>query len=410
MRAADTASRLEGFEGRGAGTDAERRAAEWLARELRASNSEALIETFWCRPNWALAHAWHVGLALAGGLVSVPSPRVGAALLLAALICMLADELTGISPGRRLTPERASQNVAAPPRDRTATEPHSTKCRLILTANYDAGRIGLVYREGARRATRRLGAATANLSPGWLGWLVITIAWLLVTAILRLEGHRSHVIGLIQLPPTVGLVLTLALLLDLAIGDWGPAAGDNGSGVAVALDLARALSAGPPANLDVELVLTGAGDGGGIGLRRYLRPHARERAHAGERAPADTVVLGFAACAAGTPCWWVSDGPLLPLRYAPRLRALCAQVGGRPHRGRGVTPAFRARTRRLPAITIGCLDDRELVPRSHRRTDTAAKLDRVALDQAVQFALLLVDAIDAALGEPQTSTTAATRA
>jgi len=401
MRAAQTASRLEEFQGRGAGTDAERRAARWLAAEIASGPRDPVIEPFWCRPSWALAHACHVALAIAGSLVAVASARVGGAMLLAALVFVILDELTGASPGRRLTPERASQNVVAPaPRPPAVAE--QPGIRLILTANYDAGRIGLAYRDGLRRAIARLRRGAGTLAPGWLGWLVIAIVWLLAIALLRLEGHRSTLVGAVQLPPTVALVLALALLLDLAIGDWSPAAGDNGSGAGVVLELARALDAGPPRNAEVEVVLAGAGDGGGIGLRRYLRAHRRERT------AANTVVLGVAACAAGHPRWWVTDGSLLPLRYASSLRELCGRLAGdagaRPHEGRGCTPALRARMRRLPAIAIGCLDDDGLVPHSHQRGDVTSALDGTvaldpsAIDATVQFGLMLVDAIDAQLG------------
>ena len=63
-----------------------------------------------------------------------------------------------------------------------------------------------------------------------------------------------------QLPPAVALVLALALLLEAAGAGYGPAAGDNGSGVAAAITLTRALAADPPRNLTVELVLQGAGE------------------------------------------------------------------------------------------------------------------------------------------------------
>jgi hypothetical protein len=42
--------------------------------ELGAGGRSALLEPFWCRPNWALAHAWHALLGLAGGLVAVSDP------------------------------------------------------------------------------------------------------------------------------------------------------------------------------------------------------------------------------------------------------------------------------------------------------------------------------------------------
>src|SRR5436309_2272033 len=137
MRALEHAARLERFPRRVAGSDAERRAASWPARELEASGREVVIEPVWGRPNWPLAHAWHMALALAGSLVEVSSPRVGGGLLLAALLFEFADAFTGRSPGRWLTRQSASQNVIAlAPR---ADQKSNRKLRLVITANYDAG-------------------------------------------------------------------------------------------------------------------------------------------------------------------------------------------------------------------------------------------------------------------------------
>ena len=396
MRAIETVSGLAAFAGRGAGTDSERRAARWLANEVSSVNREVIVEPFWCRPNWALAHAWHLALAIAGSLVSVASAIAGVSMLAVALACVIADAVTGVSPGRRLTPEHASQNVVSVPAHA------SERTRLILAANYDAGRVGLAYRDVFRHASSVLRRAVRGITPGWLGWVVIMIVWLIVIAVLRLEGHRSQPIGAIQLVPTVALVLGFAELLELATADWSPAGGDNATGVATALALARALDAAPPAHLEVELVLTGAGDSEQLGLRRHLR------AHRAERSAANTVVLGIASCAGGTPHWWRSDGALVPLRYARRLRDLAARIatdephlGLAPHAGRGSGPAFPGRRAGLPAMTIGCLDPDELPPRSHHRDDTPDAIDPEAVDAAVQFGLLLIDGIDAAVADAQ---------
>jgi Peptidase family M28 len=401
MHAIDTAKRLTEFTARGAGTDAERRAAAWLAGQLRGGRRRATLQTFWCRPNWALAHAWHTLAAIVGSLLAVHHGFLGGAIILAALLCVIGDWLTGYSPGRRLTRERASQNVvsrASTPTTHTGdTPPH---VRLIVTANYDAGRTGLAHRNGLRLPAARLKriAGAGRLTPGWMGWLVLTMAWLLVVAAVRHSGSAGTPIGVVQLIPTAALVLALALLLELAAAPLGPAAGDNGTGAAVAISLVRALDVAPPRRLDVELVLQGAGEAGMTGLRHHLRSRRSELRSA------NTIVLGIAAAGSGRPCWWVSDGPLVPLRYSARLRGLAAQAGGvaswlaaRPHRGRGNSPALPARTRRLPALTIGCLDARGLAPRSHQAGDTAAALDPAALDALLQFALTLVDVIDADL-------------
>src|SRR5207237_3211810 len=127
MRPLEMTAMLVAFERRGPGTDAERRAARRLVRELTAAGHKVRTEPFWCRPNWALAHAWHVALALAGSLLSVHHPRVGGVLVLVALLSLIADELTGYSLGRRLTREHASQNVVATP----ATD--APKTRLMIT-------------------------------------------------------------------------------------------------------------------------------------------------------------------------------------------------------------------------------------------------------------------------------------
>jgi hypothetical protein len=401
MRPAETIANLDGFSGRGAGTDAERRAAAWLLRQLHssttglASRRTARLETFWCRPNWALAHAWHMAMAVAGSLVSRASPWLGAAVVLAALLSVLADAISGLSLGRLLSRERASQNVVS------ETEPEASGAapvHLVVTANYDAGRCGLVYRDPLRRPVAWIARATGRHAPGWLCWVCIALVWLSVVALLRMEGSGGTVLDAIQLAPTIGLLLAFALLLELATSRFSPAAGDNGSGVATAIALGRALDAAPPHHMAVDLVLQGAGDGEGIGLREYL--HSRREV----RQSRNTVVLGFAACGAGHPRWWVSDGALVPRRYFGELRAMCAaiadeekQLGARPYRGRGHTPALRARWARLPAIALGCLDGRGLAPRSHQAGDRPEAVAPQAIDQAVELALLLVERIDASL-------------
>ena len=393
MRPAQTIEELSQFERRGAGTNSERRASSWLATQTDSPSRACNIEPFWCRPNWALAHAWHVGLALLGSLLSVNSPRIGGALVLAALISVVADELLGISPGRRLTLEHASQNIHAAP---TTGPPNTT--HLIITANYDAGRTGLCYRRRIRTAAAGLRRAAGGRAPGWLTWLSVTFLWLIAVAILRLEGSKGAGVGVLQLVPTVVLVLSLALLLELASADFSPAANDNASGTAAALALTAALDAAPPRHATVELLLQGASDGSGLGLRRHLRARRKQlRAH-------NAIVIGVGPCAAGQVRWWTSDGALIPLRYLPQLQRLCAQVaadlpelGAKPHRGRGSTAALPARAARIPAIAIGSVSGNGIIAHSHQRSDTQDHIDQDAIDDMVQFGLTLVEHIDAYL-------------
>jgi Peptidase family M28 len=389
MRVTETVSGLVGFKRRGPGTDAERRASIWLGDELARTGRDVRIEPFWCRPNTALAHTWHVALAIAGSLIAIPSHTVGAVLVAIALVSIVADATIGMSPGRRLTPEHASQNVIA---TSAKQPPHAV--RLIITANYDAGRSALAYRDVFRATSARLRRLFGDRAPGWIAWITIATAWLLATAILRIAGVSKSTVGVVQLIPTVGLVIAVPLLLDLAGADWSPGANDNASGVAVAMSLASALDVAPPAGVAVDLVLTGAGEGGGIGLRKYLRASRRTLQ------PSNAIVVGVAPTGGGRPRWWVGDGQFVPFRTSGTLRTLAADTAAgephlqaAPHRGRGATPAFPALRRRLPAIAIGCLDDGGLAPHSHQVGDTVDNVDPKSLDDALQFALMLVDAI-----------------
>ena len=134
------------------------------------------------------------------------------------------------------------------------------------------------------------------------------------------------------------------------------------------------------------------------GLARHLRARRRQLSSR------NAIVLGIGPCGGARPCWWTGDGNLLPLRYHGRLRDLAAAVAAADqglrawaHRGRGASPALPGRTAGIPAINLGCLDDQDLPARSHAPEDTADALDPQALDGLLQFALMLVEAIDSDL-------------
>ena len=347
-RATELTEQLHAFGWRRAGGDAERRAAAWAAGEIRRDPRRgAELETFWCRPNWAGAQAWHVALAVAGSLVAATQAKLGAALILVALLAILADWYTCRSPGRLLTRERASQNVVS-----ASARPQ--RVRLIITAGLDTG---------------RLDPDNARGIPGWLFWICLLGVWALVAALLRVEGTGSALSTAVQVIPTVGLIFAVGwLLLAGQPKDSAPAVG-------AALALARLLDAAPPANLGVDLVLTGVASGYGLGLRRYLRTHRRSLG------VTNTVVLGISAGDAGY--YLVADGPLLPLAAFGELRRLAADTGLlSPRSARGCSPALPARMAHLPALGIGGEPD-----------------------AVVAAALELVDRIDAYVGGlvPQTS-------
>ena len=399
MEPREIVSGLTDATGRAPGTDAERRAARWLAAQLRTAGRETQLEPVWVRPQWPFVFALHAALGVAGSVVAVSAPAVGLIILAVVTVSLALDLLGLLHVLRRLSPPRATQNVVSGPTASTSRGAQRV-VRLIITASYDAPRSGLVHRDGVRRAAAWVQRVGAGRLPGGAGWIVLMLAALTAVAGVRLGGQDAGWVGAVQLVPTAGLIIAVALLLDILLSHPTPGASEPASGAAVACALATALDSDPPEHLGVELVLAGAGDGPSLGMRDYVRTHRRGWA------PEATAVIHLEACGRGNPRWWVADGPLVPLRLHPRLTALAAAVaaehpdlGAAPLRGHWLSGAFRARLARWPAIAVGCRDRDDIAPGARTQADGPAAVDDAAMDAALRFCLALVTALDADLGE-----------
>ncbi|MBA2257132.1 MAG: M28 family peptidase, partial [Thermoleophilaceae bacterium] len=253
---------LVAFEGRIAGSDAERRAAEHLAGRLRSLGREAEVEPISVWPNYALTHMLHALLAVVGSLVSVASPLAGVLIVAFALLSSVGDMTGTLFLVRRLTGRRASQNVVS-------SEGGDKPGTLVLVAHYDAARAGAIF--GRRSVERRAVLAQRLRLPIGLGG-VFAIAMLIVLLCtgIRLLGVESLLVSIVQFVPTVLLVLAVPALADVQLSSPVPGAADNASGVAAVLELARRYG-GELDHLDLTVLFTGAEESMSLGMREWLR-------------------------------------------------------------------------------------------------------------------------------------------
>ena len=373
---------LVAFRGRRAGSDAERRAANHLAARLSDLGRESAVEPIEIHPRWALAHALHGLLAIAGSVVSASTPALGAAMVFVAALSTLLDLTGTIYLGRRVTGTRASQNTVS-------YEATGKPATLIVTAHCDAARTGAIF---APRLQGRL--ARIPLAELFVGCMLVVLA----CAAVRLLGIESTALTAVQFVPTVALIVATMLLVDIALSEPVPGANDNASGVATALRLAEALG-DRMQHFDVWLVLTGGQESGGLGMRAWLRRHRSDLER--ER----TVVLNLDEVGRGEPRWTSRDGLLLAGRSHPQLTRLCEDIaedaGGEapgPVANRGPSDASVARGRGLAAITITCRDERGLVPGHHTPGDVPEAIEPEALDAAFALCEELARRIDAEIG------------
>lgn len=384
---------LVAFEGRGPGTDAERRASLHLEERMRAMGRAAESEPIWVNPNWALAHLLHALVAAGASVASVFYPLLATALLAGVLASTVLD-LTGRAfLVRRLTPRRASQNVLS-------TEGGAKPGTIVLMAHYDAGRTGAIFGDRPRRLQARVAGLLRRPVEGFEVLVAAMVAALTCSA-LRAGGLAGVTLSGVQFAATVILLVAVLLLADAALSEITPGASDNASGVACALRLAARHGA-ELENFDLWVLLPGAREGLLLGSTRWLAEHRRELD------PRRTIFVGLDRVGAGTVRYARSEGLVGRARYRSQILDLCDGLaaepalskltGARPARPAGATDAHAARRRGFPAIALSCANDRGLAPHSHQVSDTPENVDTAAIERAEAFASALLERIDERIG------------
>ena len=342
-------------------SEAERRAADYIADELTEAGIDARLESFRGTSTFAGALAVAPVLSLVG--------LRGLALALGAIESDLRLE-----PISRCLSRRCSQNVVA-------EVPSLGKERrvLALVSHLDSSRSGLLFHPGLTPHLRR----------------VIAV----VSAAVGMRALSPYLPGGVRrrFDTAAAAVLSvgLGLLAERELrGEDVPGANDNASGVAVATALVRELSSSPLEATRVVFLATGCEESGTVGMRAFLESRRDEWKDwiflnlDGVGAPATLRYLpkeGVSRIYGADPaCLQVfrsiaRERPDLELAPAERLAGLtydATQIHARG--GRAITLIAQDRT----------------IPNYHAPSDTPANLDRSVLASALESARLFVQAID----------------
>src|SRR3954451_3760207 len=88
---AEAEALVDEFGPRPPGSDAERRAAQHLARRLEGVGGGGHLEGVSVWPQWATAYAINAAVAIVGGVIAVYAAALGTAIVLIALIATFLD-------------------------------------------------------------------------------------------------------------------------------------------------------------------------------------------------------------------------------------------------------------------------------------------------------------------------------
>ena len=389
----DEIQALAEYGGRPAGSDAERRAAEHVKQRLAEMGREVDVESIEVYPRWAIVHLIHAFLALIGSLVSVALPAVGFGVVLLATLSAFGDATGLFRPLRRLTGRRASQNVFSP-------EGEESNGQLVLVAHLDSSRGGLVFSRGLQE---RLAVLSDRIKRPIGPFVPFTAALLLllVCCFVRLLGTQGSALTVVQLVPTVGMIVVIFLMLDASVSDIVPGANDNASGVATVLSLAERFG-GQLDHFAVWVLITGAQESFGLGMKAFLKRHKSDLDK--QR----TVFINVDEVGAGTVRYGAKEGLLLPGKSHPQLFQIAEQIAeddgedgsfsARPQAMRTATDGSIVRSAGYPAITVACRNTVGYVPNHHQKSDTFDNIDEEALDRAHGFTAELIQRLDAEIG------------
>jgi hypothetical protein len=315
---AEAEALVDEFGPRAPGSDAERRAAQYLQRRLEELGRDAHLEGFSVWPRWATSYAINAGVAIVGGVLAVYSAALGTGIVLIALIVTFLDA-AGIAPTtRRLLGRRASQNVVS-------FGEREMPGALVLVAHYDSG------------PTRT-----------WpVRYLFLAMVILLAMCIARVAGMSGLGITIVQFLATVVLIVYVAVMLDIALSPTSPGESDNASGVAVVLRLAERLT-----DLDhfgVHVVFTGAQKARAQGMRAFLQTHRKQFA------PGETIVINIDAVGGGELRETKKEGPLLTVGSHSQLTG---NLDSDPFVNREPSDGYAAASAGLPSVTFAGSTDR----------------------------------------------------
>jgi acetylornithine deacetylase/succinyl-diaminopimelate desuccinylase-like protein len=365
---------------RGSASPAERRAAEWLAGELRDAGCRVRVEE-------ERAHGgywWPLGILNALAALAALLGRLPAALVGGVASAAVYDDVSGgrLWFRRRTLPHRSTWNVLGELGDPDAPR------TVVFVAHHDAAHSGLVFHPAVPRAGMRLAPKLHERANQSFPIILCVFLGPLLLALWGLLGGRPL--------RRAGLFFagnTAAAMANIGVSRVVPGANDNLSAVGAVVALARELSEDPPAGVRVILLSTGSEESFMEGMQGFGRRHFGEL----DRATTEFVCL---ECI-GSPdlCIVEAEGMLRMRHYTEASRERLAHAGAdagvdltRGLRTVAATDALIALRAGYPTCTLGGVDETKFPANYHWPTDVPDNLDWSSIDAAVDVCLCYIRA------------------
>ena len=354
----------------------ERRAAEWLAGELRAAGCREV------RVEEERAHGgywWPLGLLNAGSALAAMLGRLPAALVGGVASAAVYDDVSGgrLWFRRRTLRHSPTWNVVA-----EAGDPDAPRT-VVFVAHHDAAHSGLVFHPALPRIGMRLAPRLHERAEQSIPIMYGTFLGPMLLALWGVLGGRFL--------RRAGLFFSAgaaAAMANIGASRVVPGANDNLSSVAVLVALAHELR---QEGARVILLSTGSEEGFMEGMQGFGRRHFQDLD------PSKTEFVCIECVGSPDLCIVEAEG-MLRMRYYTEssrnaLERAGAEAGVKLRRGLrtvAATDALIALRAGYPTCTLGGVDETKFPSNYHWPTDIPDNLDWDSVEGAVEVCLRYV--------------------
>ncbi|MCF7804179.1 MAG: Zn-dependent exopeptidase M28 [Candidatus Marinimicrobia bacterium] len=366
---------------RASASDQEREAAGTIAGWLRDMNLDPAIEEF----RAVSSYSWElIGIALlfAAGVALGPfHPFIGTIFVVLGAWSFWRH-FTGFNTlFSYIIPKKQSQNVTA-----TIPSTGETKRTVVLMAHYDTARAALLWAPAVVKNFRQSFVLNAVLA-----FAAVPFTWLGSEWGVHLWYQIVALVLVVYFLAQVGIFIQRETVHSHVNG-----ANDNGSGVAVMLNLAEKYAESPLEHTEIQVLATGCEESGMYGVKAFYN------AHGDDLYRNETYFLNFDNVGAGTLNYCLGEGMLTFWPYDAEIVQIAKEVNQQPAFQEVETCRYRlAYFDTLPLVQEGykcitCigLTSEKKIPNWHWYSDTIENIDWGTINMTIAWGESMIELFD----------------
>jgi len=370
---------------RGPTSENERKAGDYIERTMKSIGMNVETEEFKSKTSVFAIFAIDIILFIIAAII-FPINALAAVLVSLIAIATLIAEMNMKEVLSKIMPKKESRNIIG-----KIAPANKTEKRVVLMGHYDSAKPLLLFHPATVKYTDLLFIAA------FLSMVFNTVLYGLgsVVALFASISMYSTYLWYASFP-FAGYMSVICAIIAHGELFTKPTHGanDNASGVSVILQLAETLSNKRLKNTELMCVATGCEEAGTVGTMRYLDKHAKELQ--------DSLMFSLDCVGIGNLRYAVKEGIMKTINVPDELVNLVKEtvdknpeLQAKPlilkHKA---SDSFPALSRGLKAMCIIAVDDKNLPPNWHWKTDVYENIQENTIQKTKGLMIKLLKTID----------------